>query len=124
MLAAGCGEGAFQPGLPLEGTWGADRVLLVAEADGATLEYDCAAGVIDDALVPGDDGRFDLAGTHTFGHGGPIQIGEDPDTHPARYQGIVSGNTLVLTVTITDTSDVLGPYRLIRGDSGQLTKCL
>jgi hypothetical protein len=119
-----CGDASFQPGVPLDGAWGAEHLSLIADGQGAALEYDCATGAIDDPLVPDAEGRFDLTGTHTLEHGGPVQVGEDPDIHPARYEGRIVGRTLTLTVTLTDTGDAVGTFALVKGQDGRVYKCL
>ena len=107
----------------VEGTWGAEHIVLTADRSGGTLEYDCAVGTIDQPLIVGSDGQFDLVGTHTRGAGLPVHQGELPDIHPARYSGHVSGNTMTLTVRLTDTGDVLGPYTIVHGNGGSLYLC-
>ncbi len=69
-------------------------------------------------------GRFQLAGTHTREHGGPIRKDEKPDTHPARYNGAVDGDTMTFTVTLTDSNEVLGAFTLTRGRMARVVKCL
>jgi hypothetical protein len=123
LFLVGCGDDSVSPGAKIDGVWGADHHELVANSDGALLEYDCAHGSIDSGLVLDSNGRFELEGTHTR-EGGPIDLNNPPDEHPARYQGRLLGDRLVLTVTITDTGDVLGPFTLIRGERGNLYKCL
>ena len=49
---------------------------------------------------------------------------DKPDSHPARYTGQVEGQTMKLTVTLTDTGDTFDPYTLTQGDSGRIMKCL
>ncbi len=124
LSLTGCKEDSVQPGTQIEGTWGARHIILVADKAGAVLEYDCAHGTIDESLIPDADGQFDLVGTHTWEEGGPIQIDQQLDTQPARYQGSVSGNTLILTVTLLDDDQVLGPYTLVQDDPGRVFKCL
>jgi hypothetical protein len=106
------------------GTWGGDHVRLDVTAVGATLEYDCAHGTIDEPLAPDRGGRFSATGTHVFEHGGPIRVDETPNRHPARYDGQVSGDTLQLTVTIVDTQQGLGVFTLRLAALSRLTKCL
>lgn len=105
------------------GDWGGEHIGLVVAANGATIEYDCASGTIDKALVA-TDGLFSAAGTHTRGHGGPIRDDEIPDKHPARYEGHVDGETMILDVTLTDSGEKLGRYTLVRGRPAQVFKCL
>ncbi|HSG43304.1 MAG TPA: hypothetical protein VLA72_09125 [Anaerolineales bacterium] len=103
---------------------GAVHIELIAESDQALIEYDCARGKIDSALIPDSDGQFDILGTHTLGSG-PVNLNAPPpDTQPARYQGKVIGNRLELIVTLTDTGDVIGPFILVHGEPGYLYKCL
>jgi hypothetical protein len=106
------------------GAWGGVHVSLLLTATGGTLEYDCAHGTIDQPFVIDSAGRFQLAGTHTREHGGPIRKDERPDTHPARYNGAVDGDTMTLTVTRTDSNEVLGTFTLTRGRMARVVKCL
>lgn len=106
------------------GGWGGNHLGLVLTATGGTLEYDCAHGTIDQPFVTDSAGRFQLAGTHTREHGGPIRRDEKPDMHPARYTGGVDGDTTALTVTLTDSNEVLGIFTLTRGRMARVFKCL
>jgi hypothetical protein len=106
------------------GAWGGDHLRVDVTPGGATTEYDCAHGTIDEPLVADRNGRFSASGTHTFDHGGPVRIDEVPNRHPARYDGRVTGDTLQLTVTVTDTPQVLGSFTLTRGVAPRLLKCL
>jgi hypothetical protein len=105
------------------GDWGGEHIGLIVAANGATIEYDCATGTIDEPLVA-TDGVFSAAGTHTRGHGGPIRQDEVPDKHPARYEGRIYDETMILDVTLTDTGEKLGRYTLVRGRPAQVLKCL
>jgi len=105
------------------GEWGGEHIGLVVATNGATVEYDCASGTIDEPLVA-SNGMFSAAGTHTRGHGGPIRQDEIPDKHPARYEGHIGGETMILDVTLTDSGEKLGRYTLVRGRSARVFKCL
>ena len=105
------------------GDWGGEHIGLVVGATGATIEYDCASGTIDEPLVA-TDGVFSAVGTHTRGHGGPVRQDEIPDKHPARYDGRVDGETMILDVMLTDSGEKLGRYTLVRGRTAQVFKCL
>lgn len=112
-------------GKPIEaGAWGGDHVNLLVTATGGTLEYDCAHGTIDQPFLADSSGRFDLAGTHTREHGGPIRIGEKEDKRPARYTGTTDGRTMTLTVTLAGSNEPLGTFTLTRGQPGRILKCL
>jgi hypothetical protein len=106
------------------GTWGAEHLRLDLTDAGGTAEYDCAHGTIDEPLTTDRDGRFSAAGTHTFEHGGPIRIDDPPNRHPARYDGRVVGDTLQVTVTVTDTRQVIGTFTVTRGAAARIVKCL
>jgi hypothetical protein len=106
------------------GAWGGDHVGLLLTGAGGTLKYDCAHGTIDQPFVIDSAGRFQLAGTHMREHGGPIRRDEKPDKHPARYTGSVDGDRMTLTVTMTDSNEVLGTFTLTRGRMARVVKCL
>lgn len=108
----------------LVGTWGGDRLNLTIGMTSGVLEYDCAHGTIDAAFATDALGRFDLAGTHVPEYPGPIRDDKPPIVHPARYSGSTDGTTMTLTVSISDTGEMLGPYRLTRGTAVRILKCL
>ncbi len=124
LALAGCVAAPPPPPGPLTGAWGAAHVGLVLDAAGGRLDYDCAAGTIDDPVDPDAEGRFIAEGTHTPGTGGPARVGETPPSYPARYSGMVRGDTMRLTVEVPVRALVLGPYDLRRGAQPMLTRCL
>ncbi|HEV8231858.1 MAG TPA: hypothetical protein VGQ75_05890 [Thermoanaerobaculia bacterium] len=109
--------------IPL-GLWGGNHVSLLVTETGGSLEYDCAHGKIGQPLVADSAGRFDLSGTHTREHGGPIREDEKADTRPARYRGTTDGRTMTLTVTLTDSNEDVGTFTLKHGKVGRIVKCL
>ena len=123
LFLAACGSNSVKPGTKIEGLWGAEHLELVANNSGALLEYDCAIGTIDSPLILDANGKFDLVGTHTVG-GGPVNLNDPPEAQPALFQGRVRDKSLELTVTLTNTGDVIGPYILVRGEPGLLYRCL
>lgn len=122
LLGAGC-DGSIS-GPELIGTWGGEHVSLTVARDGATVEYDCAYGTVVQPVVPDPRGNFEVPGAHVFEHGGPVQEGEVPDEHPAQYRGWTNGRRMTLSVTLTDTGQLLGPYELQKGEQALLYKCL
>ncbi len=120
------GTACLEPGVPslITGEWGGPHLGMIATATGADLEYDCAMGTIAGGIRPDAGGRFSAVGEHFPGHGGPIRIDEQGERHPARYEGTVRGNTMTVTVTLTDSNQVLGTYTLVRGASPHVIKCL
>ena len=114
------------PDIPevVTGEWGGQHLGLVATDNGADLEYDCATGRITGAVRPDAQGRFSAPGEHFPGHGGPIGGGGPPEVRSARYEGTVRGTKMTITVTLTDTSEVLGTFTLVQGASPHVFKCL
>ena len=122
VAAAGCFTNP-SPVIAL-GPWGGSHVSMQVTSAGARLEYDCAAGAIEEPVRPDAEGRFTAIGTHTPGHGGPIRLGEVLPAFRARYDGDVDGERMNLLVTLTDTGVTLGSFQLQRGNSGVLVRCL
>ncbi len=128
-----------EAGAFLTGEWAGPHIRLNATAKGATVEYDCAHGVITQRVELTRDGRFDAPGTHEVESGGPsggpakdISIDNGGDTVSpkgatagqlqARYAGRITGNTM--TLTVTREGHLLGTFALKRGASVRLHKCL
>lgn len=125
-LKLGC---ALWPGNPenareLLGNWGGEHIALVITTKGATVEYDCGRGTIDEPLRIDDAGKFEVAGRHIHEHGGPVQENELPDQHPAQYHGQVEGGKMILTVKLSDSETGLGTFELKLGSPSRLFKCL
>lgn len=104
------------------GAWGGVHAGLTLTASGGAIDYDCAHGGLEAPVRPDRAGRFDVAGVHVREHGGPVRVGEVPDSLPARYLGQVDGDRMVLRVLVG--SDTLGPFALQRGAPPQLFRCL
>ena len=105
------------------GDWGGVHIGAHFTTSGATLDYDCASGTIDEQVIPGRDGRFGALGTHSPGHGGPVRIDERPVRLAARYAGRVEGDRMTLSATL-DNGTPLGPFVLIRGGEARIMRCL
>lgn len=107
------------------GSWGGKHIQLVVIESGATVEYDCASGTIDEPLLLDKDGNFEACGIHVFERGGPRRLGEPPPKrHPAQYQGWTDGSQMSLTVNLLDTGEVVGSFSLGLSRPPQIEKCL
>ncbi len=113
---------ASNDGSPITGPWGGAHVALTLTETNGTISYDCAHGGLSAPVVPNGAGRFDVRGVHVREHGGPVRVGEVPDSLPARYVGEVKGSRMTLRVVVG--LDTLGPFELQRGGVPQLFRCL
>jgi hypothetical protein len=120
-LLSGCGD--LTVDVLYFSTWGGEHVRLIVTFSGADLEFDCATGRIDEPVHP-VDGHFSLDGVYWPGQGGPIGVDTTVAPRPARYEGVVFRDYMTLTVRLTDTHELLGPFELTGGKSGGVTKCL
>ena len=122
VVAAGAAPAALEEGTAVKnGVWGAQGVMLDVKADGATIEYDCGHGTIPHKLMLGADGTFALDGRHFREGPGPTKL--DDEGEAARYEGAVKGDTLTLTVTLSEKKEKLGSYTLTFGRRVILKKC-
>ena len=107
-----------------QGMWGGDGIQMFVTATGATIDYGCDAGTVNEPLTVSLNERFSLPGTYSFGRGGPREAGDSAKTHAARYEGTSDGKQLTLTVFLPDLSRSAGEYRLEFGRQGSLDRCL
>lgn len=104
------------------GIWGGEHLRVEITSGGATLEFDCAHGAIDEPLRLDKRARFSAQGTYTPERGGPVRRGDSPSS-AARYSGVVKGDTITLTVKLEAGNQRIGIYTLTRGTDPLLTKC-
>ena len=106
----------------LQGVWGGDHIGLTITAYGAVLDYDCAAGTIDQVFAPDAAGHFDLLGTWYFT---PPVVFENwqPDLRPARYTGVLTGKSITMTVVRLDDGMTL-TYQLTQNAIPGVRHCL
>lgn len=101
LLVAACAETPTQPRdttLP-PGRWTSDSGCLSVAADGCDLVVGCGHGQFPSPVIHAD-GTFEVKGTYRI-EVGPISINPAP---PATFSGILSGQTLTLSVTPSDPS--------------------
>lgn len=103
------------------GVWGGEHIRIDVGVKSATIEYDCAHGVIQGPLTLDSNGRFSLRGTHTPERGGPVRA-DDPDrSRPAVYIGSINGDKMTLTLKLSNSEDET--FTLQKGKEGDLFKC-
>jgi hypothetical protein len=122
VLVIGCSSSSEQPEPNVIGDWGGTEASLTLSRAGGDLSYPCGAGTIDSTWTLSTDGHLAGTGQHFFG-GGPQPVhGRQP--HPAIYAGTVDGDTLILSVTVADLGQTLGPFRLLRGGPVVMERCV
>jgi hypothetical protein len=104
------------------GEWGGLHISMNVGEKSATIEYDCAKGVIEGPLAVDDAGEFNLRGSFTPERGGPVRADETPRGQGAMYSGTIKGNTMTLTLKI-DGEDDSETFTLEKGKTGKLMKC-
>src|SRR5215475_7449380 len=78
------------------GLRGGEHISLEVTERGASVEYDCAHGTIDEKIVLDRRGRFNVPGTHVEEHGGPVRKDERLNHYPVRFSGRISGKKMQL----------------------------
>jgi hypothetical protein len=103
------------------GNWGGQHINIKVTPQSATIEYDCATGVIQGPLVIDRNGNFNLHGTHRMERGGPVRADETPKDLPATYTGSIRGNSMTLNLKVSDAE--VETFKLEKGKEGELFKC-
>jgi len=107
---------------PLKGKWGGAGAGLEASDSGAQLYFDCGKGKIEVPIVPDENGRFEVTGRYYREGPGPTTPDQAQGVG-ARFLGQIDGNTLTLSVRLTLSRDVLGPYTLERNKLARIHQC-
>jgi hypothetical protein len=119
-LALGpCDPTGVKPPKDLAGMWGGENAALMADDTSAHVHIGCTYGNIHNRIMLNADGRFDMAGEQNI-TAYPVDRGI---LHPARFVGRVSGSSMTLTITLTDTTVTLGPVLLWYGKEPRMGPC-
>ncbi len=105
------------------GSWGGSGVGLNIEAASVALEFDCAAAEIPDSLMIDKAGKFSTNGVYIRRSPGALRTKFPPKRAAARFEGKISGKTMTLRITLTETNEKIGDYTLERGKSPTIRKC-
>jgi hypothetical protein len=87
------------------------------------VEFDCGHATIPSKILIDSRGRFVAKGTHFEERGGPVRQGEEGHGYAVEFRGTVNRKNMKLTVTRTDTNELLGTFSLTRGREPELVKC-
>lgn len=112
-----------QQGSDVKGTWGAQGISMEVSDSGAVISYDCAHGSISEKIVLDGQGHFSVRGHHMRERPGPTRADEDQTGQAASYRGSVSGETMTLTVTLSESNETVGTFTLTHGNSGRIRRC-
>lgn len=124
-LASACGI-SLQQGRDSDASpdvWGGMHVSMEMNAQGATLEFDCAHGTMLQPIKVNAKGEFRVQGTYTPEHGGPIQRNNPPHDLPAVYKGTIQGDMMHLEIILADKDQAPDPLTLTRGKTGRVMRC-
>jgi hypothetical protein len=116
---AACYGTPAAPITEIVGTWGGDNAGLIVTDSTVHVHIGCTLGDARGPVRPDADGRFEALGTYNV-DAYPIDRGI---THPARFTGRIVGQSMTLTVTLTDTARQLGPVTLTYGKEPQMGPC-
>lgn len=120
LALAGCV--AFDQGpMALKGSWGGPHIGVDLEGGLGSVQFDCAAGSIDQPIISG--GSFSVPGTYRPGQGGPVRVGQIFVSKRATYSGTATKTDMTMTVTLED-GEMLGPFSLKLGAPPEVTRCL
>ena len=107
---------------PVGTVWGGTHVGLEVTSEGATLEFDCASGTMTQAAKLDAKGNFEVPGTFTREHPGPV-MRDGNGAASAMYSGSIQGNTMKLRITSGPQHEDMGDFVLVRGKQGRVFKC-
>jgi hypothetical protein len=107
----------------ISGLWGGQGISMEATDSGATLDFDCASGIITEPILPDSAGKFSVKGLFARQRPGPTREDENNDGQPASYSGVVNGENLTLTITLAKNSEKVGDFTLAHGKTGRIRRC-
>ena len=106
------------------GIWGGPSVRLNVTDGGGEIQLGCAHGTIQQPLTLNSEGRFSAKGAFVAESPGPIHVDKQPKSQPALYSGSVTGQSMTLVITVTETKKEIGTFALKHGVAGRVRRCL
>jgi hypothetical protein len=119
LAVVACSTATSTPITEVVGTWGGDNVGMIVTGNDVHVHIACTLGNAVGPIHPNATGRFEATGTYNV-DAYPVDRGI---THPARFSGRIVGKTMTLTVSLTDTGQVLGPVTLVYGEEPRMGPC-
>ena len=114
-----CSAATSTPITDVVGTWGGDNAGLIVNGNDVHVHIGCTLGDAVGPIVADENGRFEVSGTYNV-DAYPVNRGI---THPASFTGQIVGQTMTLTVSLTDITRVLGPVTLTYGKEPTMGPC-
>ncbi len=114
-----CSTVTSTPITEVAGTWGGDNAGLIVSSTDVHVHIGCTLGDAIGPIHPDSNGRFQASGTYNV-DAYPVDRGI---VHPASFTGQIIGETMTLTVSLTDIARVLGPVTLIYGKEPKMGPC-
>ena len=105
------------------GKWGGTGIGLNVEETTAAIEFDCATAEIPGNLMTDKAGNFTAKGVYIRRSPGALRTKLPPKRVAARFEGKISGKTMTLKITLTETDEKIGDFTLQRGKSSTIRKC-
>lgn len=105
------------------GVWGGEHINAQVTETGVEIEFDCAHGSIPTQVVLDAQGRFNMRGKFTAERGGPIRRDETGNDRAVQYAGTVKGKEMTLTISDSNTKEVIDSFTLRHGSEGRIRKC-
>lgn len=119
IAVVGCSAATSTPITDVAGTWGGDNAGLIVTGNDVHVHIGCTLGDAIGPIHPDTNGRFEFSGNYNV-DAYPVDRGI---THPATFTGRIAGRTMTMTVTLTDTGQVLGPVTLTYGKEPKMGPC-
>src|SRR6476661_10245288 len=119
LCVVACSTATSTPITQVAGTWGGDNAGLIVNENDVHVHIGCTLGDAVGPVRPAADGRFEATGTYNV-DAYPVNRGI---THPATFTGRIVGETMTLTVSLSDTARVLGPVTLVYGAEPKMGPC-
>ena len=119
LALVACSAATSTPITDIAGTWGGDNAGMIVTGTDVHVHIGCTLGDAVGPISTDANGRFEVTGTYNV-DAYPVDRGI---THPARFTGQIVGQTMTLTVSLTDTARVLGPVTLVYGKEPKMGPC-
>jgi len=107
-----------------DGPWGGDGIQLTIGTERSSIEYPCADGEIPGRFRLNRNGTFRLSGSHVRLRPGPVRPDKKDVREPAIFEGRVTGERMVLKVTLANSREIVGEFRLQKGAVARIRRCL